>query len=202
MYSFICRQWHLWIVSFADSDSFASFLVWIPFLSFSSLIATARTSRTMLSSSGERGHRFLIPDRFYVQVYLPPALGLHCCVKFSLGAQSGDCSLAAVHGFLGQCPLLLQSTGSRTQGQWLWCRALVALWQMASSWTRDCTHVSYIGRQILYWWATRETPYLILKKMLSVLHHWEWCLLWACPIRALFCWGMFPLCLPSGELVS
>ena len=202
MYSFICRQWHLWIVSFADSDSFASFLVWIPFLSFSSLIATARTSRTMLSSSGERGHRFLIPDRFYVQVYLPPALGLHCCVKFSLGAQSGDCSLAAVHGFLGQCPLLLQSTGSRTQGQWLWCRALVALWQMASSWTRDRTHVSYIGRQILYWWATRETPYLILKKMLSVLHHWEWCLLWACPIRALFCWGMFPLCLPSGELVS
>ena len=29
-----------------------------------------------------------------------PALGLHCCVKFSLGAQSGDCSLVAGHGFL------------------------------------------------------------------------------------------------------
>ena len=43
------NQWHLkdflCIVSFADSDNFTSFLVWIPFLSFSSLIATVRTSK-------------------------------------------------------------------------------------------------------------------------------------------------------------
>ena len=35
------------ILSSAISESFTSFLIWIPFISFSSLIAVARTSRTM-----------------------------------------------------------------------------------------------------------------------------------------------------------
>ena len=46
----------------ANSDSFSSFLVWIPFISFSSLIAIARISRTMLHNSGENGHPFLVHD--------------------------------------------------------------------------------------------------------------------------------------------
>ena len=46
----------------ANSDSFSSFLVWIPFISFSSLIVVARTFRTMLNNSGETGHPCLIPD--------------------------------------------------------------------------------------------------------------------------------------------
>ena len=50
-------------MSSAYSDSLISSLpIWIPFISFSSLIAMARISKTMLKNSGESGPPCLIPD--------------------------------------------------------------------------------------------------------------------------------------------
>ena len=40
--------------------------------------------------------------------------------------------------------------------------------------------------------------FLTLGEMLSIFHHWGWCLLWVYHIWLLLSWGVFLLCLLSG----
>ena len=59
------------IMTSANSDSFTfSFLIGIPFISFSSLITVAKNSRTMLNNSGESGQSaFVLTDTSNIPGY-------------------------------------------------------------------------------------------------------------------------------------
>ena len=50
------------IMSPTNRENFTSFPIYIPFISFSSLITVAKTSKIILHDSGESGHICLLPD--------------------------------------------------------------------------------------------------------------------------------------------
>ena len=121
-------------------------------------------------------------------------LGLHCCAGFSLVATSGGYSLAAVLRLPTLC-LLLWGAGSRAlrlqQLQHMWQRGSVAPRRVQSSWTRDQTYISRIGRQILYHRVNRgalekyilNSGMIILSpcSLLSTLPHQDGLHLMTCP---------------------
>ena len=91
--------------------------------------------------------------------------------RLSVAAESRGHSSRQWEGLSPQWLLLLLSTGSRAfglqylqlpgsraQARELRCTGLVTSRHVGSSWIRDQTRVSCIGRQIPHHWATRETP--------------------------------------------
>ena len=75
-------------------------------------------------------------------------LGLHCCTGFSLVVASFALLWSMDSSARRLQKLFLLS--STAQAQQLWRRALVALQRVGSSWIRNRTHVSWIGRWLLY----------------------------------------------------
>ena len=80
-------------------------------------------------------------------------LGLCCCEGFSLVAVRGFSLkqlLLCRAQTLRHMDLVVVAPGSGAQAQYLWHTGLVDPWHVGSSWIRDGTCVSCIGRWILY----------------------------------------------------
>ena len=85
------------------------------------------------------------------------------CMGFSLRWLLLLRSTGSRHVRFSSCGMRAQElwlVGSRVQAQQLWSVGLVAPRHVGSSRTRDRTHVSCIGRQILNHRASREVPLL------------------------------------------
>ena len=83
-------------------------------------------------------------------------LSLHCCAGFSLVAESGGYSPVAVLGLLtvAFCSSQALEPGLSSCAQGVSCPSAYGIWGFSC--IRDLSHVSCIGRWILYHWATRE----------------------------------------------
>ena len=98
-------------------------------------------------------------------------VGTSHCGSFSCcGARALRLVAFRICGVWSQSSRLLDS---RAQAQLLWHTGLAAPWHVGSSLTGDWTCVSYVGRQILYHWVTRDIQAIILH---SICPHW-------CPVR-------------------
>ena len=77
-------------ISSANSNGFtSSFLIWIPFISFSCLIVLARTSNTMLEKSGEQRRLYLLVHLRGKAFSFSP-LSMMVVVALSLGSVESD----------------------------------------------------------------------------------------------------------------
>ena len=106
---FVSLGFSMWKDHVICSESLtSSFPIWIPFVSFSSLIAVARTSKTMLNTNGESGHPCLALD-FKANAFKFLSLGL----MFSVGLSY------MVFLMLSFVPLC-QLSGEFFHHKWIW----------------------------------------------------------------------------------
>ena len=134
----------------------------------------------------------ILKKTFYLYLSLA-VLDLCCCVGFfpSCSAQGplSTCNGRASHWGAFSCcrAWVLGAHGlqqlwlprSRAQAQELWCPGLFSLWHVGSSRIWDWTHISCLGRWILYHWANREAPVSCIFKLCYSKYK---CLGWFCPL--------------------
>ena len=80
-----------------------------------------------------------------------------CAESSLLHTAFSGCSKWGCSSFLCTGPRCGDLSCCSVRAQWLWCVSLVVSWHVGSSWTRDWTRVSCIGRWILNQWAIRES---------------------------------------------
>ena len=88
-------------------------------------------------------------------LFLSGGVWASCCGDFSCCGQAVECAYFCSCGTWAQ---QLWLPGSGAQAQELWHTGLVALQHVGSSWIRDQTCVSFIGRQILYHLSHQGSP--------------------------------------------
>ena len=81
-----------------------------------------------------------------------------CCVGFPLVAASRGCSSCGAQASHWGGFSCCRARGAGRVGSVVAAPPAAAPRSVGSSWTRAWTHVSCIGRWILYHWATREAP--------------------------------------------
>ena len=136
----VCIIWWTWLPPpFHDSLKFYLFILLLTMSGLRCRLFSGCGERGLLSSCG---------------VQASPCGGFSGCGAWTPGCSGvSSCSSQAL---------------KHRQAQQLCCMGLAALHYVGSSWVRDQTRVSCIGRQILYHWATRKAPEVIFS--VSAMH--------------------------------
>ena len=166
-------------MSLANDDSFSSFPICIPFISFSSVFAVSGTSKTILKKPGKCGHPFLFPDlRGNVFSFLPLKM------MFSVGLSWKWKSFSHVQLFCNHMDYSLSGSSFHGIFQARILEWIAISFSRGSSWPRDWTGVSCIAGRFYTISATREAIYSSIYLLISIsefippppLPLWQLCL--------------------------